>query len=858
MIKNATRHLFLFSFLPLAICAQAQESVTTDLDEKDEVTSSDKSVERMEITGSHIKRIDLEGARPIQVLDRKYLDQAGHHAVGDIFRDLAITSFGVLRESSMSASGGVSNIGLRGLGATRTLILLNGRRLAKEGMTDAPDMNLVPMEAVKRIEILKGNASAIYGSDALAGAINIITKKDFTVSELKVRQEVSEFRGGHKTTVGGTFGAGSNRTKTITSLQYRRSYPVFARDRKWSRFSTSNHSVVPNVATGRGGFKALPHCPSIDPSDGTCIFNPHQYMTDYPDQKSFNLLTNIQHNLNSETILSLQFSGVHKKVEMETAPGIVNLRNLKSSFIDELNLPGHVPGDPISAKWRMFPLGNRISESTTNSLSVHAGVERTLGESWNVTFLLGSEENKAKRESLRGFAYQEPIHKAIEAGECNIFEEDGECRLGDHVRYSPYQKTLSRLHSIKLVSGGELIDLPTGGEMSFAIGGETNIETFSNIYDSLSLVSGVIAGGNAGSIGKGKRQSSALFAELYIPVISKIDVQVAGRYDDYSDFGNSFNPQANIMYRPFSKLLLRAAVGTGFKAPNLSDVYSPKSVFYPFFVDHVACERAMESRKEGDSKTPNVCKSKQYMVETSGAKNLKEENSTNINVGLAFEPLKGLSATLDFHDTQLKDVVGRVPYGYLTEIEQEKGDLSKYHTSIERDSSGHLVLMKTANLLNLARQRVRGLDLGIKWDTFIPRVGSLSFNNSTSYLLKHEYQAFPGSKFFSYLRYSGIPQWKNNFVVNYSPQNRFKTALSFQTVGSQRKANRLLGKLKVYTSVNAQGSYTFQKPGGTLTLGSRNVLGTTPPLDESYEQSLNSSLYNSIGRSFFAGYTHSF
>ena len=166
------------------------------------VYAQDGEIEKIQVTGSHIKRIDVEGPSPIQIIDREFLDRTGHNSVGDVLRDTNVNSFGSSREVSGSSTAGAAFVNLRGLGADRTLVLLNGRRLATDAIAGAVDLNLIPMTAVDRIEILKDGASATYGSDDLGGVINIITKKDFDGSEVNLQQTYVEQGGGDRSTLG--------------------------------------------------------------------------------------------------------------------------------------------------------------------------------------------------------------------------------------------------------------------------------------------------------------------------------------------------------------------------------------------------------------------------------------------------------------------------------------------------------------------------------------------------------------------------------------------------------------------------------------------------------------------------------
>jgi len=160
-----------------AVSAFAGSAVAQQAQQEDEESAK---VERIEVTGSRLKRTDMEGALPVTVIDRTELNASGDISVADFMRDTNFNSFGSYQSTSGSSGGGAAQVSLRGLGASRTLILIDGRRTPTSPILGGgQDLNSIPMAAVERIEVLTDGASAVYGSDAIAGVINIITRKDF-------------------------------------------------------------------------------------------------------------------------------------------------------------------------------------------------------------------------------------------------------------------------------------------------------------------------------------------------------------------------------------------------------------------------------------------------------------------------------------------------------------------------------------------------------------------------------------------------------------------------------------------------------------------------------------------------------
>src|SRR5690606_25116558 len=179
------------------------------------------TLDRIEVTGSRIQRADVEGALPITVIDRMDLELSGEISVADFPRTTTFNSFGPFRPQSGSSAQSFAEVSLRGLGGGRTLILIDGRRAPTAPMTgQAQDLNAVPLAAVERIEILSDGASAIYGSDAIGGVINIITRKDFNGVELTLGVSEPEREGGETEEGSAIMGIAGDRGNLLAGVSY--------------------------------------------------------------------------------------------------------------------------------------------------------------------------------------------------------------------------------------------------------------------------------------------------------------------------------------------------------------------------------------------------------------------------------------------------------------------------------------------------------------------------------------------------------------------------------------------------------------------------------------------------------------
>lgn len=828
-------------------------------------SDSSGRVERIEVTGSYIKRVDVEGAQPVQTLDQEYLESTGYNSVSDVLREMSASSFGSQRETSGSVTGGVSSVSLRGLGADKTLILLDGRRLAKDGVDGVVDLNLIPMSAVQRIDILKDSSSALYGSDALGGVINIITKKDYNGAELSVRYERPEEKGGTRTTVQGLHGWSNERMNVTTSLQFRSNQEIYDRDRNWSDEGISSNSPNPNFKENSSDSLRAAWSTCADPlynigSGKTCYFDYTDYSTNLPEINQLNLISTMRYEIDPMTEVHATLQASRKEMFGRYAPGVVAITKDAANGVSGVTVPNTFTdsnGDTVTAgtelyntRWRSLVLGTRDTETTTDMVGGNVGARRYFGETWEADLTLGTQRLDRDTQNTNGYGKQDAMLNAISTGACDIFTEGASCDLTG-VAYNPWQKTKSRLDYVELRTNGELFDLPAG-PLALAVGSQATYETYSDTVDAESAAYNV-TGGSAITSGAGTRHSTSFFTELAIPAATGFDIQVAARYDKFSDFGDTINPKLSLMYKPVSAVLLRASAGTGFKAPNLTDLFRSESEGYPTFIDRKACADA------GDPDDA-ACDPKQYKVKTSGNPNLKEETSKNFSVGAVIQPTKNFNFSVDYYHISLDNSVG-VSAGAITQAQANgmtDAELAALGTTVTRSGTGEIESI-TTRYQNLDELTTQGIDVSMGYNTFLEGIGNLNINTQFSYLLSYDSpQGFPSLSGISAFDVSGSPRWRNNLTVSYSPSQKLTINANAITTAKNLMSDYETYK-GTYTRYDLSGSYNVEEWNGKIALGIKNVLGTTPPLDQyDVTSQMDSALYDNIGRRVFVEYTQRF
>jgi iron complex outermembrane recepter protein len=832
--------------------AFGEDSPITNLtaEEAENVTA----VERVEVTGSHIKRLSIEGASPVQTVTRKDLEKSGYNSVSDVLRDTGASSFGGVREASGSNAAGVANVNLRGLGSSNTLVLLNGQRLPTDAVNGAVDLNMIPMAAVERIEVLKDGASAIYGSDALGGVVNIITRKDFKGTEARISQTVAEGKGGARTDLSLVNGVTSEKLNVVTVAQFRDNAAVYARDRSWSAKTLSTIGGPGSYQSRDPGalWNADSSCPPdrllVTPTGTKCTFNPSDYMTKLPMLQQMSLMSEGNYQVSPKVRLTTRVGGTQRKVKWTYASAPDNFV-IPADVADKLGpggtpLPGATPGKDLLASYRLTDLGTRDTEVDSIGYNVSTGSKIAVSDDWEMSMNVGHNAIRSKDRGMNGYALISSVNDAIASGAFNPFAPEGQKGSLEATRYVPEERTTTMISSAEMKISGPLVEIAEE-PVALAVGSTVTHQKFTDVFDEKSVEGDVY--GNAGSSGGGQRRTQALFSELSIPLFdSRAEIQLAGRFDHYSDFGSTANPKAALLIRPVPQLLLRGSVGKGFKAPLMKDLYAATSDGNPTFIDHVACDAARAGN--GDIRQ---CNPLQHNVVSSGNTGLKEERSLSYNFGAVFEPSKSFNIGADAFMTKVNNVVD-IDYEDLTLAEKQGIDLANHGVVVTRDSHGEIETIH-APLQNLSAQRISGIDISAAY-----RLSDIRFSNEHSRMFEYREEGFPGTGLRNKLDEKGKPRWKNTVAISYVPNDFHDATLSALSTAGQQMEVKEAGRIATYTTLDLSYSYRT-RTAGTFSLGVKNVLGTTPPLDLSNPSDpLNDDLYDQIGRQFIVGYSKTF
>ena len=276
----------------------------------------DGKVEKINVIGSHIKRTNMEGPSPILVIDRSQIEMSGYNSLGDVLRDLPVASLGGQRETSLEDNAATTKTSLRGMKHNDILVLINGRRMSPIGGSNTVDLSILPLSSIERVEILKDGASSLYGSDAIGGVINVVTKKDYVGGQVNVtaalvqRKDENSLDGlasfvdfwnwddvgpssldnswagkGDKISIDATYGGNKNDINYLLGGQVRFNSPMYLRDREFGKPALDFWSSwgSPGSWNDDGStWHADTNCPTDRIQDGQCKFDYSPYMQFMP------------------------------------------------------------------------------------------------------------------------------------------------------------------------------------------------------------------------------------------------------------------------------------------------------------------------------------------------------------------------------------------------------------------------------------------------------------------------------------------------------------------------------------------------------------------------------------------------
>jgi outer membrane receptor protein involved in Fe transport len=876
-------------------------------------------VDEVIVLGSRIPRqIDTEGPAPVTTITSEDILRNGYQSVPDLLR--AVTQNGGETQSQQSSSGasftpGAQQVDLRGLGPNHTLVLVNGRRIADfplpfQGQSNFTDVSNIPVGLIERVEVLSGSASAIYGSDAIAGVVNFVLKKSADGTRFDFRSGFTEDGGGESQRLTITTGWDRGAFHGVVGVELLNQEPLWAYDRE-IQDSTKDSPVN---TTARRAFLRFDEVDDyLDPGAATCaalssLNGGTTYLANRPrygnfcgsdesigygtilsERQGVNAYSAIGYTLNdrAELFLDLQFSHSNLKLFRDVQTWLYQDENGSEDGLFVNADTGLIEGwQRQFSPEEMGGLARGFTHNRSTSFNITPGIKGVFGDgdkwAYEVAFnhaeyrskvrfpqIIASAANKFflgdslgidPDSGLAIFAVGENadrLYKPLTPAEYD--------QIAQHAVYEPRSRTDNLSASI---TNSALFELPAG-PVGFAAVVEAGNQGYELNPDPLALIPYYV--GLIDSDGKGDRDHWGAGYEVRAPLLSNLEFSTAGRYDHYEFAGKGFGKftyNAGLEYRPISTVLLRAAYGTGFRAPDLHYVFSGPGNTHPSGTDYFRCATEEPDEDIGDCSYSD----EGIVAYRNGNRDLQPETSKSFNGGVVWQATRNLTLSLDYFRVELSDQVRDMSIDTILRDEAScrLGDADPASPTcvdaiarVQRQTTGPLagsLIGVFTNPINIAQETTSGFDVAARLRVPTERIGEFNVSLAYTYVDDHTFQQYPGDPTIDKLAFDSgyyIPRDKGTASVSW--------ALDKLTATIQ---GQYLGKLPNYDEdayisdswmFNASAQYDLTDH-VRLSMTVNNLFDEGPVKDPTYSAYpyYDISWFDSVGRSYYFQLTYKF
>ena len=846
-------------------------------------------LESFEVVGSRIKRTDAETPQPVVTFKLSDVEANGFTNLGDFIQRLPFNSgaqASVIQTASFTR--GATTVNPRGLGAQRFLVLVNGRRAVTYPLTTGPqtlgynvsvfDFNSIPTGAVEALEYQKDGASAIYGSDAVTGVLNIKLKKNF--------QGVStDYTIGDSTQgtdmlfqeANATMGVKDRNSELMISFSWASNNSSFLRD--YSRSRTTDYSLngdanrginqnsssnwpanlvltaaqaaAAGFTTGSGNYVLTGGQPSATPTKamfGKVATIPNANRYDFaqsyqlqPEDTRAGVFINGRHDFNPNLYGFAQALYSYNATKYDFTPAVIqSTSNAGTGPSGLLNVPANNPYNPLGIDLTNFLYRTNFGQprkfdTTADTGSLLVGLGGVISSDWTweaAANFARSAVNTTSRNQIRASDLQAALNGTTRATALNPFGPSDNQSLVNSLFTISNSSTEAQQQTYDANVTGKLFEID-GRNVGVSIGTELRHEQLRQDPDTASYV-----GSGGGTPMKGSRRVFSFYAEATVPVIKQVEIQLAARYENYSDFGNTTKPKIGAKYKVLDWLVLRGSFSKAFKAPDLGTLYTTQTTAFTSSI-------VQDPKRPGDPAT-------QLRIISGGNPNLKPENSDCYYAGAVIDVprVKGLSLTVDYFRFKLSDLIN-VPSS--TTILQREDQLPG---SVIRDNTqgnpGPILYLQSVPF-NIATQDYSGFDLGIQYQIKGTRFGDFEFRTDWTNIqhLKIDYGF--GGGVFDNVGYRANPRWNGNASVLWSFKD-YAASVSAMRVGNYYNdgytaAGWPENAVYVANVVATYKGFRWAK----ISVGIDNVANAQPPFNGRTTQGFDQEVYAflSQGRTAF-------
>lgn len=802
-LPNAIRFAL---FVGAASTASFGNAIAQDQDQDSAAT-----LDRIEVTGSRIKRVDVETSQPVFILNREDIARNGQVSIGDILQDLTVSG-SALNTTFNNGGDGSTTVDLRNLGANRSLVLVNGKRWVSS-LGGSVDLNTIPVAAIERVEILKDGASSIYGSDAVAGVVNIILRRDFDGLSVSSYYGENEEGDGEQQSHDFLFGATTDRSSVMVGAQYVKQEPISAGDREVSSvplFPFPGGNTVAGASSttpfGRLWFLGRESRPGLhtqtlgrDGQAGTSPedfidfngqihghnFAPQNFLVTPQErislftQASFDLTDNIRAFAN---VLYNERRSSQLLASMPIVGGLITGGRGGSVFISPDNVFNPFPeGDAegiVAFQFRPL-IEPRVFNQDVDTFYINYGFDGVFdfaGRSfaWDVGYIYTDNEERTLTTGLFDWnKLEQGLGASFIDGQgvarcgtpdavingcvpINFFQgtENFTREMFDFASFVAQDTTAKESTVYNANLTGDLFDLPAG-PLGFAVGYEYRKEEGFDQPDAL------IAAGN--STGNGRQPTRGAFSvdefygELAIPLLSdmflaqELELRVAVRFSDFSNFGNTTNPSAGVRWKPYEDLLIRGNYAEGFRAPTISELFLGASDSFQSVSDPCSATVLAALPPDVQATVTSRCLSgfggvgpvppgfqqpnSQINTTVGGNPNVGPETSTSKTLGFVYSPnfIENFNISVDWYNIKLTNFIGASSGQFIMQDCFLRGVTSSCGNITRDPATGNVVSLIANNQNFDDGTEVEGWDIEIDY-RFNTNFGDFRFNWSNAYL----------------------------------------------------------------------------------------------------------------------------
>ncbi|WP_028104903.1 TonB-dependent receptor [Pseudoduganella violaceinigra] len=756
-------------------------------------------MQRVEITGSAIKRIAVEGALPVQRLSAETIKKTGATTVAELVQALpAMQGFSVEATAAGSNSGGNVTASIHDIGASYTLVLLNGRRIAPQGDGSTVNLNAIPMSAIERVEILTDGASALYGSDAIAGVINFIMKKNYKGVNLEANfGQPFDSSSGRQTDFSITAGTNDlldGRLALMGSYRHDEHTKLRATERDFAKTSyvpftfnghnyvmdrTSTSSVPANVTVdfkdkSVGGVANTTFNPYllkngncapmnfiVPTNPQTCGFDSGATVEIVPESKrdtffgnaNFKLTDNV--NLFAEAVLG-RFDLTARIAPNAMPIAVPTTSSFYTNYVQPYLTPAQQanmavttkPGtSPVNATYRSFDWGTRDSQTITDTQHLVVGAEGDLG-AWNFSTGLTWSRNKIEERYVGGYQLNKEFRDMMANGSFDPFAplgpvSDATRKLIDGSTYhGAIRNASTTLTGVDARASRELFDLGLGGGVSsIAVGGDFRRYHYEQTPTDAAK-NGMIYNLSSPATYDMARNTSGLFSELLVPVVKSLEVTGAVRYDAYTAIDNGVTgtkmgkKESAVTYKLSTRW--QPTASTVVRASYGTGFKAPDmlNIGQPLVTAGVTASKYACPDVQGNSTLCKPSALDQYPVYSGGNVELKPEKSKQFTIGFRVEPANWFSAGADLWDVKIRDAVSSVSEQLA--FSNGGADYPQLFTTYTEPATSKTFYAFKRLSINIGKTHNQGID----WDMTGRRsfdFGKFSSTLAGTYLIKSDY-----------------------------------------------------------------------------------------------------------------------